>query len=377
MLILLPDFIGHPSCFRGLLARLGATDCRLVDYHRLDAYASIEALASQVLDGLAEEPDWLIGYSFGGLVGYEMARQLPASRLLMIDSHLPWPALRRMPPSEQYQRWLSAEMREWIALMSELGELREEVLLRNVELFGRWQPRHRLARASWVRCRDDAGRDHLRKPRLLRHAAFIKRHADESYIPLHQDIALWEKRYESAQTFWVALTPSRNDNGGMFYYPDDRTIFPHEFDLAYPMFKCIDLQANGISREQLVDAELDAGDVLVWPARTAHGSHNNRSGQLRIGMPIVFVDDDEFHQLNREDSMKTWIASNLKSVFPDEAITEDNLDHYLPQLCDYSLKMVTFLARFSRQFGHAPKIHDFIREPRLATLSASDAGARR
>ncbi|MFO6383122.1 phytanoyl-CoA dioxygenase family protein, partial [Pseudomonas aeruginosa] len=51
-------------------------------------------------------------------------------------------------------------------------------------------------------------RDHLRKPRLLRHAAFIKRHADESYIPLHQDIALWEKRYESAQTFWVALTPS-------------------------------------------------------------------------------------------------------------------------------------------------------------------------
>lgn len=62
MLILLPDFIGHPSCFRGLLARLGATDCRPVDYHRLDAYASIEALASQVLDGLAEEPDWLIGY---------------------------------------------------------------------------------------------------------------------------------------------------------------------------------------------------------------------------------------------------------------------------------------------------------------------------
>ena len=34
-------------------------DCRPADYHRLDAYASIEPLASQVLDGLAEEPDWL------------------------------------------------------------------------------------------------------------------------------------------------------------------------------------------------------------------------------------------------------------------------------------------------------------------------------
>ncbi len=384
MLILLPDFIGHPSCFRGLLARLGATDCRPVDYHRLDAYASIEALASQVLDGLAEEPDWLIGYSFGGLVGYEMARQLPASRLLMIDSHLPWPALRhyRQVVSPQLRQqaldWiLAAAQRPDPALEPEFDiaddERREAKKVRNLHrhdplFWDDWFARSGL---------DALVRDHLRKPRLLRHAAFIKRHADESYIPLHQDIALWEKRYESAQTFWVALTPSRNDNGGMFYYPDDRTIFPHEFDLAYPMFKCIDLQANGISREQLVDAELDAGDVLVWPARTAHGSHNNRSGQLRIGMPIVFVDDDEFHQLNREDSMKTWIASNLKSVFPDEAITEDNLDHYLPQLCDYSLKMVTFLARFSRQFGHAPKIHDFIREPRLATLSASDAGARR
>ncbi|MGV8267658.1 alpha/beta fold hydrolase, partial [Pseudomonas aeruginosa] len=74
----------------------------------------------------------------GGLVGYDMARKLPASCLLMIDRHLPGPALGRMPPSGQYQRWLSAERREWIALMSELGELREEVLLRKVELFGRW-----------------------------------------------------------------------------------------------------------------------------------------------------------------------------------------------------------------------------------------------
>ncbi|WP_447532060.1 phytanoyl-CoA dioxygenase family protein, partial [Pseudomonas aeruginosa] len=72
--------------------------------------------------------------------------------------------------------------------------------------------------------------------------AGIKRPADASYIPQHPDIARWEKRYESAQTFWVALPPSRNANGGMFYYPDDRTIFPHVFDLAYPMFKCIDLQ---------------------------------------------------------------------------------------------------------------------------------------
>lgn len=159
MLILLPDFIGHPSCFRGLLARLGATDCRPVDYHRLDAYASIEALASQVLDGLAEEPDWLIGYSFGGLVGYEMARQLPASRLLMIDSHLPWPALRRMPPSETIPAL--AERRD--ARVDRPDERAWRTARRGPAAQCRavrpLAARHRLARASWVRCRDDAGRD--------------------------------------------------------------------------------------------------------------------------------------------------------------------------------------------------------------------------
>ncbi|CAI0851594.1 Phytanoyl-CoA dioxygenase (PhyH) [Serratia rubidaea] len=140
--------------------------------------------------------------------------------------------------------------------------------------------------------------DHLSRPKLLRHAAFIKRHADESYIPLHQDIALWEKAYESAVTFWIALTPSRNENGGMFYCRSAETIYPHEFNLQYPMFKCIDVEKNRIPPESIVDAPLEAGDVLVWPARTPHGSYMNTSGQLRIGMPVVFVDESEYQKLN-------------------------------------------------------------------------------
>ncbi|MDC9581601.1 phytanoyl-CoA dioxygenase family protein [Xenorhabdus sp. PR6a] len=140
---------------------------------------------------------------------------------------------------------------------------------------------------------------HLSRPYLLRHAAFIKRHADESFIPLHQDIALWEKPYESAITFWVALTSSCNENGGMFYSPNTSVIYPHEFNLQYPMFKCIDLEKNHISPRSLVDAPLNAGDILVWPAKTPHGSYMNTSGQLRIGMPVVLVDEDEYKKIMR------------------------------------------------------------------------------
>ncbi len=195
------------------------------------------------------------------------------------------------------------------------------------------------------------------------------------YIPLHRTSRYGRSATKSAQTFWVALTPSRNDNGGMFYYPDDRTIFPHEFDLAYPMFKCIDLQANGISARATggCRAGRQRRPGLARPHRTWQ-PHNNRSGELRIGMPIVFVEDDEFHQLNRGRQHENLDRFPPESVFPDEAITEDNLDHYLPQLCDYSLKMVTFLARSPASSAMRRRSTTSSREPRLATLSASDAG---
>ncbi|MDC9581602.1 hypothetical protein PSI15_08510 [Xenorhabdus sp. PR6a] len=69
--------------------------------------------------------------------------------------------------------------------------------------------------------------------------------------------------------------------------------------------------------------------------------------------------------------MKVWVINNLKSIFPDEEIVDKNIDSYLLQLCSHSLKMVTFLARFARQFGYAPKIMDFITAPNFDTLSKS------
>lgn len=50
-------------------------------------------------------------------------------------------------------------MCEWIVLMSEFGELCEEVLLCNVELFGCWQFCYCFVCVSWVCCWDDVGCD--------------------------------------------------------------------------------------------------------------------------------------------------------------------------------------------------------------------------
>lgn len=141
---------------------------------------------------------------------------------------------------------------------------------------------------------DGLCRQALQKPKLIKHAAFIKRGRDESYIPLHQDIALWERKYLSATTFWVALTEARRANGGMFFYPDNSVVFRHVLDIRYPMFKCINEEEPRVDMARVVDAELDAGDVLQWDAATAHGSHANENGLLRVGMPLVFVEEDEY-----------------------------------------------------------------------------------
>lgn len=69
--------------------------------------------------------------------------------------------------------------------------------------------------------------------------------------------------------------------------------------------------------------------------------------------------------------MHAWIISQLQTSFPGESISEENIDHYLSQLCHHSLQMVTFLARFARQFGRAPKIMAFIEAPTLQTLERS------
>ncbi|PHM60709.1 hypothetical protein Xsto_03736 [Xenorhabdus stockiae] len=69
--------------------------------------------------------------------------------------------------------------------------------------------------------------------------------------------------------------------------------------------------------------------------------------------------------------MKVWVIDNLKIIFPDRNISEVNIDESLEELLNHSMKMVTFLARFARQFKHAPKIMEFQAAPCFETLVRS------
>ncbi|MEO9386662.1 acyl carrier protein [Chromobacterium phragmitis] len=69
--------------------------------------------------------------------------------------------------------------------------------------------------------------------------------------------------------------------------------------------------------------------------------------------------------------MEQWIIKHLQELLAAESIAAEDIDDHLVALRGHSLKMVTFLARFAREFGGAPKIMDFLERPCLATLSAA------
>lgn len=138
----------------------------------------------------------------------------------------------------------------------------------------------------------------IEHPLLIKHAAFIKRGVDESFIPPHQDIVLWEKKYKTATVFWVSLTDAAKSNGGIFYYPDSSKIYKHSLDIQFPNFKYISKESGEIDYNKLTAVDARRSDVLVWNAMDVHGSFENKIGKLRVGMPMVFVERSELGSNN-------------------------------------------------------------------------------
>lgn len=145
-------------------------------------------------------------------------------------------------------------------------------------------------------CFFDLARKYLEKPILIKHEALIKRHCYESYVPLHQDIILWGRPYETAITLWVPLTDSSYETGGMFYYPVIDQLFEHVVDMKYPKSKIIDINKESINQQSIININASRGDVVICPSSLPYGSNYNMSNSLRIGMPFVFIEKAELNE---------------------------------------------------------------------------------
>ncbi len=187
MILLLPDFIGHPGCFQLLMQRL-KSPFQTINYHSLPRTCTMPSMAEYIATRIPQ-PTWIIGYSFGGALGYEICQYFRDSpHLIMVDSHIPNSSQRQIPPEQQYQHWLTEDMQDWISLLQELNEVRLENILHHIHLFNRWQPRQKLQRAWWIRCRDNAMPSETNWNSLINHLCCFDTHAHHHEAIKNSDV---------------------------------------------------------------------------------------------------------------------------------------------------------------------------------------------
>lgn len=104
----------------------------------------------------------------------------------------------------------------------------------------------------------------------------------------HQDIRYWSFARPELINAWLALGPERKENGclrvipGSHQLPLDRNRFDEN------LFLRVDFPENAPLIETAIDVELDAGDLLIFHAKTLHAATRNRSDQTKYSAVFTF-----------------------------------------------------------------------------------------
>ena len=102
--------------------------------------------------------------------------------------------------------------------------------------------------------------------------------------PWHQDFAYWADMNAKQVTVWMAVDAATRENGCMQVIPGShrRGLIPHHQLEDYM------IDETGIEDENIVVAEMDPGDVLVFNVLTLHASDPNHSEAPRLSAIIDF-----------------------------------------------------------------------------------------
>lgn len=121
---------------------------------------------------------------------------------------------------------------------------------------------------------------------------FPKAARDPGYISMHQDGTYWGLEGGAVTTAWIALTASTKENGCMRLLPGSHrsAILPHSDTFAAHnlLTRGQVVQAEYDDRD-VVDVELQPGQMSLHHVRAIHGSHSNRSDSSRIGFAIRYM----------------------------------------------------------------------------------------
>ncbi|MEA2069559.1 MAG: phytanoyl-CoA dioxygenase family protein [Verrucomicrobiota bacterium] len=143
--------------------------------------------------------------------------------------------------------------------------------------------------------------------RLIFLSTFAKPPRGGAEIPWHQDQGLWDLWMPNAISGWVALSQTTDENGVLQVVPGSHLqgMVRHQV-LPGKIHESIDVSA--FPDMEAVKVYMEPGDAVFFGGLTWHFSEPNRSDGRRLGMPVVYVGEN---QLRDSLSCSEWVESKL------------------------------------------------------------------
>lgn len=122
---------------------------------------------------------------------------------------------------------------------------------------------------------------------------FVKEAGDPGFVAWHQDSYYWGLEPDDVVSAWIALTPSRPENGVMRVVPGTHTApaMPH---VASPdgspnmLFTHEEIGVD-VDEDRAVALTLEQGEMSLHHVKIVHGSQPNRTDARRVGYAIRYV----------------------------------------------------------------------------------------
>jgi len=121
---------------------------------------------------------------------------------------------------------------------------------------------------------------------------FCKPGGDGLETPFHQDGHYWPIRPLATCTAWVALDPSRKENGCLKVVPGShagRKLFSHLREDRQDLVLTQRIQDPAFDESTAVDIELEPGQMSLHDVYMIHGAAVNRSPMRRAGVAIRYM----------------------------------------------------------------------------------------
>jgi ectoine hydroxylase-related dioxygenase (phytanoyl-CoA dioxygenase family) len=144
---------------------------------------------------------------------------------------------------------------------------------------------------------------------------FCKPAAEGFETPWHQDGHYWPIRPLANCTVWVALEPSKADNGCLRVIPRshrDRVLHPHLHEDRTDLTLNQRLADGSFDEAGAVDVELEAGEMSLHDVYMIHGARANTSARRRTGVALRYMPaTSHFDRTLRPSDGKTGVAVNF------------------------------------------------------------------